>query len=160
MCRRSGYLSNGKDDCSDAFADLCAVGDNLGWMSGTVMGRSHTPLSTCFWAVYLVSSQTNGMSAAQFQRQLWLSRYETAFGLLHFLPCHFLHLRDAGNAGERIDGCGSLLHGVALHLGLNNPSLRLEESNANLTPNFYIDRDIPTSLGIFNMSLRNSGFEK
>jgi hypothetical protein len=26
---------------------------------------------------------------------------------------------------------------------LNTPSLRLEESNANLTPNFYIDRDIP-----------------
>ncbi|WP_395663432.1 hypothetical protein, partial [Aestuariivirga sp.] len=42
-----------------------------------------------------------------------------------------------------IDGCGSFLHGVALHLGLNTPSLRLEESNANLTPNFYIDRDIP-----------------
>jgi hypothetical protein len=28
---------------------------------------------------------------------------------------------------------------------LNTPSLRLEESNANLTANFYIDRDIPTS---------------
>jgi len=26
---------------------------------------------------------------------------------------------------------------------LNTPSLRLEESNANLTLNFYIDRDIP-----------------
>jgi hypothetical protein len=26
---------------------------------------------------------------------------------------------------------------------LNTPSLRLEESNANLTANFYIDRDIP-----------------
>jgi len=29
---------------------------------------------------------------------------------------------------------------------LNTPSLRLEESNANLTPNFYIDRDIPRSV--------------
>lgn len=54
-------------------------------MSGTVMERSHTPLSTWFWAAYLVTSQTNGMSAAQFQRQLGLSRYETAFGLLHKL---------------------------------------------------------------------------
>lgn len=68
---------------------------------------------------------------------------EALEALLHFLPSHFLHLRDAGNAGERIDGCGSLLHGVALHFGLNTPSLRLEESNANLTANFYIDRDIP-----------------
>lgn len=52
---------------------------------GTVMERSHTPLSTWFWAAYLVTSQTPGMSAVQFQRQLGLSRYETAFGILHKL---------------------------------------------------------------------------
>ena len=61
---------------------------------------------------------------------------ETVEALLDFLTSHFLHLGDAGNAGERIDGCGSLLHGVALHSGLNTPSLRLEESNANITANF------------------------
>ena len=38
-----------------------------------------------FWAAYLVASQTPGMSAVQFQRQLGLSRYETAFGILHKL---------------------------------------------------------------------------
>src|SRR5674476_55811 len=52
---------------------------------GTVMERSHTPLSTWFWAAYLVASQTPGMSAVQFQRQLGLSRYETAFHILHKL---------------------------------------------------------------------------
>jgi transposase-like protein len=52
---------------------------------GTVMERSHTPLSTWFWAAYLVASQTQGMSAVQFQRQLGLTRYETAFGILHKL---------------------------------------------------------------------------
>jgi hypothetical protein len=52
-------------------------------MVGTVMERSHTPLSVWFWAAYLVASQTPGMSAAQFQRQLGLTRYETAFGILH-----------------------------------------------------------------------------
>ena len=52
---------------------------------GTVMERSHTPLSTWFWAAYLVASQTPGMSAVQFQRQLGLTRYETAFGILHKL---------------------------------------------------------------------------
>ncbi|WP_373502197.1 hypothetical protein, partial [Aestuariivirga sp.] len=45
--------------------------------------------------------------------------------------------------GKRLDRRGSFLHGVALHSGLNTPSLRLEESNANLTPIFYIERDIP-----------------
>ena len=52
---------------------------------GTVMERSHTPLSTWFWAAYLVASQTPGISAVQFQRQLGLTRYETAFGILHKL---------------------------------------------------------------------------
>uniref|UniRef100_UPI00359424A0 hypothetical protein n=1 Tax=Aestuariivirga sp. TaxID=2650926 RepID=UPI00359424A0 len=47
--------------------------------------------------------------------------------------------------GKRLDRRGSFLHGVALHSGLNTPSLRLEESNANLTPIFYIERDIPLS---------------
>lgn len=49
------------------------------------MERSHTSLSIWFWAAYLVASQTTGMSAVQFQRQLGLSRYETAFGILHKL---------------------------------------------------------------------------
>ncbi len=52
---------------------------------GTAMERSHTPLSVWFWAAYLVASQTPGMSAVQFQRQLGLTRYETAFGILHKL---------------------------------------------------------------------------
>lgn len=52
---------------------------------GTVMERTHTPLSVWFWAAYLLSSQTPGMSAVQFQRQLGLSRYETAFAILHKL---------------------------------------------------------------------------
>jgi transposase-like protein len=53
--------------------------------AGTVMERTHTPLSVWFWAAYLVSSQTPGISAVQFQRQLGLSRYETAFQILHKL---------------------------------------------------------------------------
>lgn len=58
---------------------------DVGLTAGTVMERSHTPLSTWFWAAYLITSQTPGMSAVQFQRQLGLSRYETAFGILHKL---------------------------------------------------------------------------
>lgn len=53
--------------------------------AGTVMERTHTPLSVWFWAAYLVASQTPGISTVQFQRQLGLSRYETAFQILHKL---------------------------------------------------------------------------
>jgi len=49
------------------------------------MHRSHSPLSVWFWAAYLVTSMTPGMSAVQFQRQLGLNRYETAFQILHKL---------------------------------------------------------------------------
>lgn len=53
--------------------------------AGTVMARTHTPLSTWFWGAYLMVSLTPGVSAVQFQRQLGLSRYETAFQILHKL---------------------------------------------------------------------------
>jgi hypothetical protein len=49
------------------------------------MHRSRTPLCVWFWGAYLVTSHTPGMSAVQFQRQLGLSRYETAFQMLHKL---------------------------------------------------------------------------
>jgi len=54
-------------------------------MAGTVMQDSHTPMSVWFWGAYLLASLTPGMSAVQFQRQLGLSRYETAFQILHKL---------------------------------------------------------------------------
>jgi ISXO2-like transposase domain/Transposase zinc-ribbon domain len=56
-----------------------------GLLVGTVMERSHTALSTWFWAAYLVVSHTPGISAVQLQRQLGLRGYETAFGILHKL---------------------------------------------------------------------------
>ena len=54
-------------------------------MAGTVMQDSHTPMSVWFWGAYLLTSLTPGMSAVQFQRQLGLTRYETAFQILHKL---------------------------------------------------------------------------
>jgi hypothetical protein len=72
---------------------------------GTVMERSHTPLSIWFWAAYLVASQTPGMSAVQFQRQLGLSRYETAFQILHKLRAGMVRPdqdRIGGRANEHV----------------------------------------------------------
>ncbi len=58
---------------------------NTSLTAGTVMQSTHTPLATWFWGAYLVTTQTPGQSALQFQRQLGLSRYETAFQILHKL---------------------------------------------------------------------------
>jgi hypothetical protein len=73
---------------------------------GTIMERSHTPLSTWFWAAYLVTSHTPGMSAVQFQRQLGLSRYETAFQILHKLRAGMVRPdqdRIGGRASEHVE---------------------------------------------------------
>src|SRR3984957_15780655 len=61
----------------------CKVNTSL--TAGTVMQSTHSALSTWFWGAYLVTTQTPGQSALQFQRQLGLSRYETAFQILHKL---------------------------------------------------------------------------
>jgi hypothetical protein len=79
---------------------------DTGLTVGTVMERSHMPLSTWFWAAYLVASQTPGISAVQFQRQLGLSRYETAFGILHKLRAGMVRPnqdRIGGKPGEHVE---------------------------------------------------------
>ena len=70
------------------------------------MARSHTPLSVWFWSAYLVSSQTPGMSAVQFRRQLGLSRYETAFQILHKLRAGMVRPdqdRIGGRPGDHVE---------------------------------------------------------
>jgi transposase-like protein len=53
--------------------------------AGTVMHRTRTPLRLWFWAAYLLATHTPGISAKQLQRQLGLSRYETAWLILQKL---------------------------------------------------------------------------
>jgi hypothetical protein len=52
-----------------------------------------------FWAAFLISSLTPGMSAVQLQRQLGLTRYETAFQILHKLRSGMV--RTSGRIGLR-----------------------------------------------------------
>ena len=70
------------------------------------MQRTHTPLSVWFWTAYLVASQTPGISAVQFQRQLGLSCYETAFQILHKLRVGMVRPsqhRIGGKPGEIVE---------------------------------------------------------
>ncbi len=47
--------------------------------AGTVMHRSHLPLTTWFWAAYLMATHSNGISALQLQAQLGIGSYKTAW---------------------------------------------------------------------------------
>lgn len=51
----------------------------------TVLHRSRVPLTQWFWAAYLATTLTPGLSAVQLQRQLGLTTYETAWTMLHRL---------------------------------------------------------------------------
>lgn len=68
----------------------CPSGHKASLTSGTVLHRTRQDLVTWFHAAYLVSTLTPGISAVQFQRQLGLKRYETAFQMLHKLRAALL----------------------------------------------------------------------
>lgn len=61
----------------------CANGHKVSLTAGTVLHGSRQDLLTWFHAVLFISTLTPGISALQFQRQLGLKRYETAFQMLH-----------------------------------------------------------------------------
>ena len=61
-----------------------ACGRQTSLTAGSALHRTRLPLTVWFWAAYLVTTHTPGLSAVQLQRQLGLS-YETAWALLHKL---------------------------------------------------------------------------
>ena len=53
--------------------------------AGTILHHTKIPLTVWFWAAYLMTTDKRGISAVLLQRQLGLSRYETAWMLLQKL---------------------------------------------------------------------------
>lgn len=53
--------------------------------AGTLMEHGKQPLLTWFYGAFLLSTLTPGMSAVQFQKQMGIKTYETAFQMLHKL---------------------------------------------------------------------------
>jgi hypothetical protein len=47
--------------------------------AGTIMHHSKLPLTTWFWAAYVMATQPSGISALQLQRELSLGSYKTAW---------------------------------------------------------------------------------
>src|SRR4030042_2384491 len=86
--------------------------------AGTVMQASHTPLSMWFWGAYLVTTQTPGQSALQFQRQLGIRRYETASLMLHQLRAGMVRpARDVIGGKSPVEGDETLVGGRTLGEG-------------------------------------------
>jgi len=67
--------------------------------AGTVIHRSHIPLQYWFWAAYLMSTLTPGISALQIQHQLGIGSYETALYL-----CRRLRRAMVNPAREPLNG--------------------------------------------------------
>ncbi len=61
----------------------CAVKTSA--TAGTIFHRSHTPLSTWFGAIWMITSQKNGISAQGLQDAVGFGSYETAWAWLHKL---------------------------------------------------------------------------
>lgn len=121
-------------------------------MAGTVMQDSHTPMSTWFWGAYLLTSLTPGMSAVQFQRQLGLTRYETAFQILHKLRAGMVRPGrdriggkypvelDETYVGGKTRGEGRGVHHGAIVVGAVEVRQRLPKETAPNQPSKAIPR--------------------
>lgn len=68
--------------------------------AGTIMHRTRTPLRLWFWAGYLMTITSTGISAVSLQRELGLSRYETAWMMLHKLRKAMVNAERTKLAGE------------------------------------------------------------
>lgn len=63
----------------------CTCENAVSVTAGTVFHRTQLPLRVWFQAIWLVTNQKSGVSALGLQRTLGLSRYETAWAILHKL---------------------------------------------------------------------------
>jgi transposase-like protein len=68
--------------------------------AGTILHNTKTPLTLWFWAAYLMTTDTRGISALVLQRQLGLRRYQTAWMLLHKLRRAMVNLAREPLHGE------------------------------------------------------------
>jgi transposase-like protein len=81
----------------------CSDGHQFSVTAGTIMHRTHMPICTWFWAAYMMTTQTPGVSALQLARQLDLN-YETAYMMLQKLRAGMVNpLREKLNGPVEVD---------------------------------------------------------
>lgn len=94
----------------------CKAGHQISVTAGTALHRSKQKAWDWLYAVFLVSTLTPGISALQFQRQLGLKRYETAFQFLHKLRAALVDPDRERLRGE-VEVDESFIGGVATRTG-------------------------------------------
>jgi predicted RNA-binding Zn-ribbon protein involved in translation (DUF1610 family) len=67
--------------------ECAGCGKQTSVTAGTIMHHSKLPLTTWFWAAYLMATHSNGISALQLQRQLGLGSYKSAWLMGAKLRC-------------------------------------------------------------------------
>ncbi|OHU10941.1 DDE transposase [Mycobacteroides chelonae] len=77
-CVDAWYTSKGQWKCQ-------GCGRKTSVTAGTIFHRTRTPMTTWFAAIWFVTSQKNGVSAATLQQQFGFGSYETAWAWLHKL---------------------------------------------------------------------------
>lgn len=82
-CPKCGFEASWKTGTGQRMCRVC--GRKTSVTAGTIFHRSHTPLSTWFAAIWFLTSQKNGISAAGLQRVLGFGSYETAWAWMHKL---------------------------------------------------------------------------
>jgi transposase-like protein len=79
-CRRCGEARCWRLTCRPVLTFACArCGKETSVTAGTIMHRSHLPLTVWFWAAFLMATHSNGMSALQLKHELGLGSYKTAW---------------------------------------------------------------------------------
>jgi transposase-like protein len=79
-CTACGKAKAWRLACRARLTFVCAAcTKEISVTAGTIMHRSHLPLSVWFWAAYLMATHSNGMSALQLQSELGISSYKTAW---------------------------------------------------------------------------------
>jgi transposase-like protein len=84
-CRRCGSEEVGVMHTRRLVWQCKGCGTQTSVTAGTVMHGARQPLRLWFWAAYLMATHHPGISAVQLQRQLGISRHETAWMMLHKL---------------------------------------------------------------------------
>ncbi len=143
-----------------------ACKQNTSLTAGTVMQKKHTPLSTWFWAAYLVTTQTPGQSALQFQKQLGLSRYETAFQILHKLRAGMVRPERDRIGGEHVvevdetyvggtnHGQGKGVHTMSTVIGAVEVRVRQDKERSSARRHEHHNGGKPTKKMIYAGRLR------
>ena len=143
--------------------------------ANTLIHRSKVPISTWFWGAYLVTHGPPGLSALQFQQWLGMSRYETAFQMLHKLRAAMVRPNrdligseypvevDETLIGGATQGEGKGVHHKTLVVGAVEVRPRKDIPFAGEDPNLirgHACEEVPTAKGAARKGVRRKAEPK